>query len=53
MFAHIGGELTDSLSVVDLWFFVGWDDGADKRLVDLPRTSDDDGVDGWGSVDRR
>ena len=24
MFAHVGGELTKSLSVIDLWFFVGW-----------------------------
>ena len=26
-FAHVGGELTESLSVVELWFFAGWDDG--------------------------
>ena len=46
MFAHIGGKLTVSLSVVDLWFFVGWDNGVDKRLVDLLRPSNDDGFDG-------
>ena len=53
MFAHVGVELTESLSVVDLWFFVGWDDGVDKRLVDILRPSNDDGADGWGSVERR
>ena len=50
MFAHVGGKLTESLSVVDLWFFVGWYDGVDKRLVGLLRPSDDDRFDGWGSV---
>ena len=52
MFAYVGGKLTESLSVVDLWFFVGWDDGVDKRLVDLLRHSNDDRVDGWESVSR-
>ena len=53
MFTHGGVELTESLSVVDLWFFVGWDDGVDKGLVDLLRPSDDDRVHGWGSVERK
>ena len=53
MFAHGVGELTESLSVVELWLFVGWYNGVDKRLVDLLRPSDDDRVDGWGSVERR
>ena len=53
MIAHVGGKLTDSLSVVDLWFFVRWDDGVNKHLVDLLRPSDDDRVDGKGSVERR
>ena len=53
LFAHVGDELTESLSVFDLWFFVRWDDGVDKLPVDILRPSDDDGVDGWGSVERR
>ena len=53
MFAHVGGKLTESLSVVDLWLFFRWYDGVDKRLVDLLRPSGDDRVDGWVIVDRR
>ena len=53
MFAHVGGELTESLSVVDLWFLVGGNNGVSKRLVDVFRPSNDDGVNGWGSVERR
>ena len=53
MFAHVGGKLTESLSVVDIWVFVGWDDGVDKRLVDLLRPSDNYGVNGWGSIEKR
>ena len=53
LFIHVGGELTQSLSVVDLWFLVGGNNGVDKRLVDLFGPSDDNGVDGWGSVERR
>ena len=48
LFVHVGGKLTESLSVVDLWFLVGGDDGVDKRLMDLLGPSNDDGVDGWG-----
>ena len=53
LFFHVGGKFTESLSIVDLWFLVGGNDGVDKRLVDLLRPSDDDGVDGRGSVERR
>ena len=30
LLAHVGGELTKSLSVVDLWFFVGGNDSMDS-----------------------
>ena len=45
MFVHVGGELTESLIFVYLWFLVGGNDGVDKRLVDLLGPSNDDGVD--------
>ena len=53
LFVHVGGELTDIRSVVDLWFLVRGDGSVDKRLVDLLGHSDYDGVDGQGSVERR
>ena len=53
LFAHVGGNLNESLSVVDLWFSVRGNDGVDKSLVDLLGPSDGDGVDGRGSAERR
>ena len=53
LFVHVGGKLTDIRSVVDLWFLVRGGGSVDKRLVDLLGHSDDDGVDGRGSVERR
>ena len=52
-FGHVGGKLTDSLSVVDLYFLVRGNGSVDKRLVGLLGPIDDDGFDGWGSVERR
>ena len=51
LFVQVGGKLTESLSVVDPWFLVRGNDSVDKRLMDLLGPSDDDGVDGRGSVD--
>ena len=53
LFVHVGGNLTESLSVVDLWLLVGGNDGVDILLMDLLGPSDDDGADGRGSVERR